>query len=318
MFKIKVYKQQLLVILIDIIPILLKGVILALTFFDEKNHWDDNNHDNYKYDISNPNNTKLKSLLVLYWPLVPVALLLYLGIATLRSYIMINFKKFMDLKHISIWKILALYGFIGAVFCSLFSLGTTFLPCGENLKIPNKKDINDYQCTAKDDKYKYIDSYPIFFNKWVLDDTKDIQNELLMIIFGSISFSAYKYFTILILRELTPLHKVFCYPIQYLIQKLIISYKLANDNNPKKFIKEQYFIDITSDIIAFIGFLIYLEIIELNFYGFNDNLTKNIISRSGIESKKIFENETSSSSYNEEKEKRSLNTSHDASINSVY
>ena len=36
MFKIKVYKQQLLVILIDIIPILLKGVILALTFFDEK------------------------------------------------------------------------------------------------------------------------------------------------------------------------------------------------------------------------------------------------------------------------------------------
>ena len=154
MFKIKVYKQHLLVILIDIIPILLKGVILALTFFDEKNHWDNNNHDNYKYDISNPNNTKLKSLLVLYWPLVPVALLLYLGIATLRSYIMINFKKFMDLKHISIWKILALYGFIGGVFCSLFSLGTTFLPCGENLKIPNKKDINDYQCTAKDDKYK--------------------------------------------------------------------------------------------------------------------------------------------------------------------
>ena len=61
MFKIKVYSHQLLAILIGIIPILLKGVILGLTFFDEKNHWDkdDNNHENYKYDTLDPNNNFL-------------------------------------------------------------------------------------------------------------------------------------------------------------------------------------------------------------------------------------------------------------------
>ena len=43
MFKIKVFNHQMLVILIDIIPIILKGFILGLSFFDKKNYFDDNN-----------------------------------------------------------------------------------------------------------------------------------------------------------------------------------------------------------------------------------------------------------------------------------
>ena len=300
------------VIFMDIFPIICKGIILGITFFDEKNHWDDNNHDNYKYDISDSKNNTLKSLLVLYLPLVPLALLIYFIIATLRSYIMINFKKFMDLKFFSIWKLLGLYGLIGAIFCSFFCLGTTYLPCAELLTSQNKKDIiialNDYQCKLKDDKYRYIDSYSIFFNKWIKDDTTDIQNELIMIIFGSIAFTAYNYFTILIIKEFSPLHKILCYPIQYLIEKIIISYKFANDDNPKKFIKEQYFIDIVSDIVTFFGFLIYLEIIELNFFGFNNNLTKNIIIRGKIEENISLEDDNSSST-NEDKKNEELNES---------
>ena len=59
MFKIKIYKHQLFVILMDIIPIILKGFILGLSFFDKKNHFDNDNQGNYKYDIMDPNNNYL-------------------------------------------------------------------------------------------------------------------------------------------------------------------------------------------------------------------------------------------------------------------
>ena len=304
MFKIKVYKHQLLVILIDIIPIILKGFILGLSFFDKKNHWDNNNHDNYKYDIADPDNNLLKFLLVLKWPLLLLALVLYFIIAALRSYTLINIKKFMDLKHISLSAITMIYSITGAIFCAIFCVFTTYFRCGANLNIPNKKDINDYQCKIKYENGKYIDSFKVYFSKWVKDNTNDIAHEIMFLVFGGISFFGYKFFTFLIVRELSPLHKIFTYPVQYFIQKIILSYKLIG-NIPRKFVVEQYGIDIASDIIAFLGFLIYLEIIELNFCKLNYNLRKNIIPRGDnmynlID--KIEENNSESSSVNEDNE----------------
>ena len=278
MFKIKIYSHQLLAILIDIIPIVLKGIILGFSFFDEKNHWDDDNHDNYKYDINDPNNNKLKSLLVLYWPLLIFVLVLYFLMATLRSYVLISIKKFMDLKYISLNKILILYSLTGIIFCSLFATFTTFFNCGKNLKINNKRFLNDYQCKIKDDNYKYIDNFIVYFNNFKNASSTEFTNEMMFLPFAGTSFFFYKYFTILTVKELTPLHKVFIYPIQYFFQKLIISYKLIA-NSSQKLIVEQYFIDMASDVVAFLGFLIYLEIIELNFCRLNFNIRKNIIKR---------------------------------------
>jgi len=111
--------------------------------------------------------------------------------------------------------------------------------------------------------------------------------------FAGTSFFFYKYFTILTVKELTPLHKVFIYPIQYFFQKLIISYKLIA-NSSQKLIVEQYFIDMASDVVAFLGFLIYLEIIELNFCRLNFNIRKNIIKRGNISANLLGESEESS------------------------
>ena len=52
-----------------------------------------------------------------------------------------------------------------------------------------------------------------------------------------------------------------------------------------KYIRESYFLDLTSDFSAIIGFLIYLEIIELNFCNLNKNLRKYIMIRSDDDSK---------------------------------
>ena len=302
MFKIKIYKHQLLTILIDIIPIILKGFILGLSFFDKKNHFDNDNQGNYKYDITNPNNNLLKSLLVAHWPLLILALVLYFIIAALRSYTLINIKKFMDVKYISLSAILMIYSIIGAVFCALFCMFTTFFKCGEIINMPNKNDINDYLCRIKYENNKYIDSYIAYYNSWGKEMASDAKNEIIFLVFGGLFFFGYKYFTFLIVRDLSPLHKIFTYPIQYFIQKIIISYKLIG-NIPRKFTHQQYGIDITSDIIAFFGFLIYLEIIELNFCKLNYNLRKNIINRGENINNlldKIGENNSESSSVNED------------------
>ena len=256
----------------------LKGFILGLSFFDKKNYFDDNNPGNYKYDIANPNNKLLKFLLVAHWPLLILALVIYFIIASLRSYTLINIKKFMDIKRISLSAILMIYSLTGAIFCSLFAMLTTFYRCGEILNKPNTNSIIDYHCRIKYNNNRHIDNYKAYFSKWIKDSTKDIENEIMFIVFGGVSFFAYKFATFLIVRELTPLHKIFTYPIQYFLEKIILCYKL-NRNAPRKFIVEQFGIDIASDIISFFGFLIYLEIIELNFCKLNYNLRKNIITR---------------------------------------
>ena len=57
-----------------------------------------------------------------------------------------------------------------------------------------------------------------------------------------------------------------------------------NSNEPVKYLNASFFINLSSDISAIIGFLIFLEIIELNFCGLNKNLRKYIIKRAGDDS----------------------------------
>ena len=47
----------------------------------------------------------------------------------------------------------------------------------------------------------------------------------------------------------------------------------------KNFAITKYFLDISGDFLCLIGFLIYLEVIELNFCGFNYDLKQNIAQR---------------------------------------
>ena len=51
-----------------------------------------------------------------------------------------------------------------------------------------------------------------------------------------------------------------------------------------KFTKEKFFLDVSGDIFCLIGFLIYLEIIELNYFDLSYNVRKNISQRSRQES----------------------------------
>ena len=198
---------------------------------------------------------------------------LYFAIITARSYVHTQIKVFMDLKFISQRTLLIFYGITGIILCLIVGLITTYSPC------PNNNAMKKYICKVEyknniyyDNLYSYIESYKNFLVR------------LIVIVLSMISFFSIKFFYTLIIKIDTPIHVIFSFPIQFFIEKTFLLIFTAIFFLKELFkTKEQlkkFLLDESGDITSILGFLIYLEIIELNFCNLNFNLKKNIISRS--------------------------------------
>ena len=272
MFKIKIYKHQMLSIYLIAIPFILKTVTIVLLFCDENNYFYKGKI-NYKY---NKNSTQLKSLFVAQYWLFPLSCLSYFIVLSMNSYIIINIKKIIDLKFVSITKILICYGLFGCLFTFLFSLISTFISCGK--KDDEIYDIYDYQFYIVDKEgNRFIENIFIYFNG-------NFWKDFLINFFGEIASAFSQLFLLKVIQYLSPIYKSFSSPVNFFMEKLILIYQVS-DNKSMKYIRESYFLDLTSDFSAIIGFLIYLEIIELNFCNLNKNLRKYIMIRSDDDSK---------------------------------
>ena len=132
MLNIEVYEHQKLSLILILIPTILKSITMAFLFLDEKNYLEDGvinyKYNNKKYDL-------LKTLYVSHWWLFPIGEILYFFKMVMDGYIIINIKKFMDFKYVTVNKLLILYGLFGVSFASIFSLITTFISCGKKMKI---------------------------------------------------------------------------------------------------------------------------------------------------------------------------------------
>ena len=251
MLKLKIYKHQLLAIYLVSIPFLFKTITI-----------------NYKY---NDNSNLLKSLFVANWWLFPISFVIFFFIMSMDSYIFINIKIIMDLNYISITKILIIYGIFGSILSALFSSISTFISCGK--KNDDIYDIWDYQCLVIDNNGdRYIDSYYVYFNQ-------DVWKDLLFTLIRGLSLFLHRFFFWKYIQNLNPIFKIFSYPLIYALEKIIVLYKI-NDNEQVKYSNLRYFLDFFSDITAFIGFLIYLEIIEFNFCDMNRDIRRSIVKRS--------------------------------------
>jgi len=108
----------------------------------------------------------------------------------------------------------------------------------------------------------------------------------------------------MIIKYLTPIHIVFLLPNFYFLYKFIlviynIIYCSINNNWDNFFvgvetplIYEKFALDVFQDIFSLFGFLIYLEIIELNCCGLNYNLRDKIIRRANHEIFSDYESST--------------------------
>ena len=204
------------------------------------------------------------------YPLLCFFAIFYFLLILARSYVNTQLKILMDLKFVSHRVLLISYGFIGLFMCILTGVFTSLVPCFNS--------INNYVCKTDYDNKMYFDHFINYTESW-----KNMGVRLITIILGMITFFSHKFFYTLIIKRYTPIHVIFSFPIQFFIEKtflliftsiFFINQLFSKENQLKKFL-----LDESGDITSIFGFLIYLEIIELNFCGFNYNLKKNIINR---------------------------------------
>ena len=332
MFHIEIFRHQILAMSINIIPCLLKIGSIILSFQDNS---DDKNNYTGKLPVLYIKNSYI---------IIPIGITIYLFLITLRSIVNSHLKWYMELQNISSKKLLIFYGTFGAIICSFICLISTFNECKTitNIKQGNKDVFfADYICKVKYNKnfssylYNsknntginslvannatiiylfnstyYFDNFLLYFNKF---KGIEILKELSIIILGIITFFFNKYFSILVIKYLTPVHITFSIPIIYIIQKLamflntlIWTHKPFVTDNLYKHIK--CLLDIVGDMFSVLGFLIYLEIIVLNFCKCENNVKKNIIKRCFKESYGINRNIVNESQIENDKEDKSFSS----------
>ena len=104
--KIEIYNHQKLVLFLNLFPIFLKIITIILSFIE-----------------------KQKIIYVEYLYFIPIGLLIYFPLITLRSYIYIKIKWYMKTKYISSNKLLKIYGLIGTIFYTIICTISTFFEC---------------------------------------------------------------------------------------------------------------------------------------------------------------------------------------------
>jgi len=169
----------------------------------------------------------------------------------------------------------------------------TFIKCGENKNIVcDKEEKGNY----------YIENFNIFFEKLLKicrDENKfDIIFLICFIIFYSFILFLHRFFALSILKNLYPEYYFFTDSIRETFIKIILLFHnkifrgyYFSKGQDYKILVTKFILNSIGNCLIIFGFLIYLEIIELNFYGFNYNLRKNIIQRSMKDIQEIIDDD---------------------------
>ena len=262
MFHLKIYKHQKLALILNIFPLFIKFIFIILSTKLEKK-------------------TSNKIFIKYIW-LIPLGFLIYLILAFIRSFVNIKIQKLFNYYFASQNKILMIYGLMGAIITSIFCIFTSNFNC-------NAGEIQDYFCNVSEynSSKKYMDSFPIYHNTFqgYSNDKTQIILEILVIIFGGITFFINKYSFLLLIKYFNSVFFVFSFPILFLLRKIIL---IINTLFISKsfFVKEvmrinkfKCFFEMIGDFLSIVSFLIYFEIIELNFCNYNNDIIRNIKNR---------------------------------------
>lgn len=244
-----------------------------------------------------------------------------------HAYASVKIKQLIDKKYISPFKIIFFIGFFCFFIYIIIITLTSIFSCGklnsnnekDNLNIENFDEFtNYYLCINQENTLDqnnssityYFDSIILYvkelinpgdfkINPTIYDSIKELICTFFYIIFNFLKFL----FDIYIIKNLGIFHPLLTYALYDLfLQLFIIIWKKINYvydgknsiNEIDHHQKIQFFSSFTSDIICILAYLIFIELIELKFKGFDHDISKNIILRSKIEYiNKINEDEDS-------------------------
>lgn len=223
-----------------------------------------------------------------------IGIIIDIIIIGIRSLYITGIKWFIDLKFISHTLLLIIYGAVGAFLSIIGCVIATYLECN---KLYNDNIVGNicFIQSQENSQIYYFDNYKIYFNKVAENYLK-----IILIIIGIITYFGYKYFYVLMIKKYNPVFVLFCNPIIFFLEKIILmintlikNHSLFIEPNNKTDTniashKINFWIDISNDIIVVIGLLIYLEVIIINCYGLNHNVKINIEDR-GIDNYRNIE-----------------------------
>ena len=200
-------------------------------------------------------------------------LIIFTILSALLSFGRVKIKILMYFNYISPYKIIYYIGIIGSIMTFISLIFVTLFNCK---KIEN---IQNYCVIEKGNNY-YYDNIIIYLNN-LLDDMKNykIYVEILIIIplFFALEFFAFTC-EILTIYYLNPLYVLIRENLYYCVLRFV--FILLNlDNYGEYMTLAQFLILQASEIIALMGYAVYLEIIELNFCGLDKDLRRKIIER---------------------------------------
>ena len=266
--QIKLYKHHILSFMLNIFPCILKIIVICAL------------------DILGSSENK-KNIYLKYKWLIAVGIIFYLIIYSFDSFIILSLRWLIDKKNISPNKLLISYSIFGTIIFSIISIISTYINCN-----------NKYLCQIIDNNNNYKENLSLYFSSFIKDDVslaKEITIEILVNLIGSLLIYFYEYSSMNIIKYLSTFHMIFLTPVIYFIHKifLLIRTKIAkgkylyfdqDDNeNDKTFKYIKLYLDISGDLFSIFGFIIFIEIIQLNFCGYNYNTREAISERADKE-----------------------------------
>jgi hypothetical protein len=256
-FNVKLYNHQKLSFLIIIFPFIFKVGTIILSIIS--------------CDDNDPGIIYLKNKLI-----IPIGIILYFIILISDSYILTKIKLFMDIRFISIPEVLMYFGLFGFIICLIITFATSYIKCPHF-----QKDICDIPSIENNKTIYYFENYKIYFSEL----KNNLIEEIILNLINSFSFFLGYFFSLQIIKFLSPIHYIFCIPLYFFFQKFFLAiinlckeHKLFSDNKIE-YILWKFILDIAGDLISILGLMIYLEIIELNFCNFNYDIRESIIIR---------------------------------------
>ena len=268
-FLVEIYRHQYFAIFLNLFPSILKIIGTALTLSTNE----DIIYNRYKWWIF-------------------VGFFIFCLLTAINSFIYCSIKSLLDLKYTTISHILIFYSSLGILISFLISIFSTYFPCttSENINYFTEK-----MCKIIENNYTYFDSYKIYFNSFSEARSSEILTRTFIIILDALTFSFKTYFLLLSIQYTDPVHAYFNIPIYYIFQKIVLIINNAIVDKKAFLITSnykvaKYCLDISGDFFCLIGFLVYLEIIELNFFGLNRDLKKYITQRSKTEDMLLLDN----------------------------
>ena len=263
-FKIDIYKHQKCSIIFNITSNII--ILLIFSFFPKIE-----NDKNYP-DFVDKNSYQIIDTIIGFDFSFIFVIFCFIFLFFIKSYAKVKTKVFLDFYFISPYKIVLDIGLIGLVLTIIGLFISSFSECQNNI-------IKKYICiNEKNNTNYYFDSIFIY-----LHDLKN--NSLIIEIILTFFYLIICFFEftceIMTIYYLNSMYTLIKDNLYYFCMRIILFIRLS-------FGTKQFIILEMAEICALLGYSVYLEIIELRFFGLDKDIRKNIIRRGDIEAINII------------------------------